>query len=168
MNLRQATLEDASSLAVLSIEVWADTYLRNGISPFFADYALGAFTKEKIEDLLKDSNQLIIVSDSADGINGYVRVQWNAPAPGEVQSDTEIATLYVRRLHHGKGIGQQLITQVLKDCRARQVASVWLTVNSENARAIRFYEKLRFRRAGKTDFIIEDKAYPNELLALDF
>ncbi|WP_311202217.1 hypothetical protein [Leisingera sp. S132] len=38
--IRPAGMHDCSSLAALSIEVWAGTYLRNGISAHFADYVL--------------------------------------------------------------------------------------------------------------------------------
>jgi len=47
MSLRLARQSDASSIAALSIEVWLGTYLRRGINPFFNDYVLSEFTREK-------------------------------------------------------------------------------------------------------------------------
>ena len=38
--IRRAEERDASSLAAVSIEVWVNTYLRDGVSPVFADYVL--------------------------------------------------------------------------------------------------------------------------------
>jgi diamine N-acetyltransferase len=37
--IRKAEEQDASSLAAVGIEVWLNTYLREGGSSFFADYA---------------------------------------------------------------------------------------------------------------------------------
>ena len=63
MVLRKATSRDASSIAAISIEVWVGTYLKNGGSAFFADYALAEFTVEKTKKLIDDPGQLIVVSE---------------------------------------------------------------------------------------------------------
>lgn len=64
MTLRKANVSDASSIAAISIEVWIGTYLKRGVSAFFADYALDEFTPSKIERLISDSSQHIVVSEN--------------------------------------------------------------------------------------------------------
>ena len=51
--LKPAVIGDASSLILLSFELWSCTYLRHGVRSFFTDYGLDDFTKSKFEDVLQ-------------------------------------------------------------------------------------------------------------------
>lgn len=44
--IRKAEERDVSSLAAVSIEVWVNTYLRDGVSSLFAEYVLAEFTAQ--------------------------------------------------------------------------------------------------------------------------
>lgn len=168
MTIRKASKDDASSLAALSIEVWIGTYLRNGVSIFFADYALSTFTIQIFEAFIADENEIILVSHNSDGIDGFVRVTLESPAPVENGPGTEIATLYVQPRHKGKGIGKRLLDEVFRLCVERQCDGVWLAVNSENQDAIAFYERLGFTREGQTTFRIGDQSYANAVMVTRF
>ena len=164
MTIRPASKDDASSLAALSLEVWIGTYLGKGVSKVFADYALSAFTTGKFEALIDDENEIILVSDNSEGIDGFVRVTLHSPAPVENCPDTEVATLYVQPRHQQKGIGTGLLDEVCRLCAGRGCEGVWLAVNSENADAITFYHRLGFENEGQTVFRIGDQPYPNEVM----
>ncbi len=168
MTLRKPTLADASSIAVISIEVWVGTYLKRGVRAFFADYVLAEFTQPKIAELLSDPTQFILVSQNDDGIDGFIRVSPNSNAPVSGCSDWEIATFYVQPRHHGQGIGKQLLTAALQYCRDNGAASVWLTTNAENTPAIAFYRAQGFDHIGETHFEIEDQAYLNKVYRYRF
>ncbi|MEX0302326.1 MAG: N-acetyltransferase family protein [Leisingera sp.] len=159
-----ATFDDCSSLAALSIEVWLDTYLRQGVSGFFADYVLGRYTPRHFLQGLEDPAERLLVSRNRDGIDGYIRVSYNRPTPGEGDSRTEISTLYVQPRHHGKGTGKQLLKAGLQTCRSNGWDDPWLATNSENSGAIAFYLRNGFDKAGLTHFRIQDIKYPNEVL----
>ncbi|KIC39984.1 GCN5 family acetyltransferase [Ruegeria sp. ANG-R] len=166
MTIRPARRSDAASLAALSIEVWVGTYLRQGVNAFFADYVLSEYTKVGFEALIADPDQYVMVSENADGIDGFLRLTKGSPAPITGLSGSEISTLYVQPRHHGKGIGKALL-QIAKDyCRTYDEPSVWLTTNSENIPAIRFYLSQGFRQVGVTEFRIQDRSYPNHVLSL--
>lgn len=165
MTLRQATESDASSLAAISIEVWIGTYLRQGVNGFFADYALEAFTADKMKAVISDPAQYILVSENTQGIDGFIRVSFASTAPVEGCSDTEIATFYVQPRHHGKGIGKRLLDAALAHCRQKGVTSVWLSTNAENTLAIGFYLRKGFDAVGQTHFRIGDEGYLNNVYA---
>ncbi|UWQ14957.1 GNAT family N-acetyltransferase [Aliiroseovarius sp. M344] len=135
MTFRAAKLSDASSLAALSIEVWLGTYIKHGVNAFFADFALAEFTASNFEAILSDPDELVIVSEMADGIAGYIRVSF----------------------------GKALLAQAFRHCRNRAVKKVWLATNSDNTPAIEFYLLHGFRRIGQTDFTIGDQRYPNDV-----
>lgn len=163
MKIRPAIPSDAAALAAISLEVWIGTYLKRGVSAFFADYALATFTTDKLAQQIADPAQSMLVSENTEGLDGYIRLAFNSPAPLQSCSDTEIATFYVQPRHHGKGIGRALLQAGLDHCRRSGVASLWLTTNAENAPAIAFYLAQGFIHHGTTHFRIADQAYPNNL-----
>ena len=61
--IRKAEERDASSLAAVSIEVWVNTYLRDGVSPVFADYVLAEFTAQKFRNAICDPDLAIWVRE---------------------------------------------------------------------------------------------------------
>ncbi|HEV7309009.1 GNAT family N-acetyltransferase [Ensifer sp.] len=166
--IRRATLEDASSLAAISLEVWLNTYIRDGVNAFFADYALEAFTTDRFKDILSRENENLWVSENKVGIDGFLRMSLNSPAPADVPSDLEITTLYVQPRHHGRGVGKRLLATGLEYCRESKRPSTWLAINAENDKAEAFYVANGFEKVGETHFRIGDQAYLNNVLQLTF
>lgn len=164
MTLRPAVPDDAPSLAALSFEVWIGTYLHEGISPFFANYALDTFRTDAFLASLQQPDTCFIVSQNSVGIDGFIRLDAGRSDPVDGRSDLEISTLYVQPRHHGKGIGHALLQAGLDWARDQGAASVWLTTNSANTPAIGFYKAQGFDVVGQTHFTIEDQAYLNEVL----
>jgi len=168
MTLRKPTISDASSIAAISLEVWIGTYLKRGVSAFFADYALEEFTPAKTAALISDPTQFMLVSQNDEGIDGFIRVSTASKAPVAGCSEMEISTLYVQRRHHGKGIGKRLLNAAFQHCNEMAVPSVWVATNAENAPAIAFYLAQGFKHAGETHFHIEDQPYLNNVYAYRF
>lgn len=162
--IRLATPEDASSLAALSLEVWLNTYIRDGVNAFFADYALEQFTAARFAKILSGQNETIWVSQNSVGIDGFIRMSLGSIAPVDACSDMEISTLYVQPRHQGNGAGRRLLQTGLKFCAEAGRPNVWLAVNAENERATYFYIRNGFEKAGETHFQIGDQAYPNHIL----
>ncbi|WP_170558958.1 GNAT family N-acetyltransferase [Ruegeria atlantica] len=166
MTLRRPKITDASSIAAISIEVWVGTYLKRGVSAFFADYALEEFQPSNIEKLILDPTQFIIASENEEGIDGFIRVSSGSIAPVPGCSEFEIATFYVQPRHQGKGIGKRLLNAALQFCRDQQAASVWLATNAENDPAIAFYLAQGFDHVGETHFRIENQKYLNNVYSV--
>ena len=163
MTIRRATSDDASALAAISIEVWVGTYLRQGVSAFFADYVLSEFTAAKFTTILGDPTEIVLVSENTEGIEGFIRLTKGATAPVKGCSDTEITTLYVQPRHHGKARGKDLLNAALRHCRKDGINAVWLATNSENTPAIGFYLAQGFEHIGHTHFRVKDQAYLNNV-----
>ncbi|UWR03888.1 GNAT family N-acetyltransferase [Ruegeria conchae] len=167
MKFRPAQKADAASLAALSIEVWVGTYLKRGVNSFFAEFALSEFTTARFEALLQDGQDLLMVSENEEGIDGYIQLAENRIAPVDGLSDLEIVTFYVQPRHHGKGIGSSLLDIAIDYSHEKGRQSIWLTTNFENTTAIDFYLAKGFEQVGVTDFRIGDQAYPNHVLVLN-
>jgi len=67
-----------------------------------------------------------------------------------------LVSMWTAPSHRHTGVGRQLVNQVLDWTRSRNVSTLLLMVTSNNAGAIRFYEKLGFVRTGRTE------PYPND------
>ncbi|WP_138466184.1 GNAT family N-acetyltransferase [Poseidonocella sp. HB161398] len=163
MKLRPARPSDAPVLAAISIEVWLGTYIRRGVSPVFAEFALSEFTATRFAGLLADPDEHVTVSENEDGPDGFIRLSRGRPAPVPGCSDMEISTLYVQPRHHGRGLGRALLRAGLAHAREAGAPDVWLATNSENAPAIGFYLRQGFERVGTTAFRIGGEAYPNDV-----
>jgi ribosomal protein S18 acetylase RimI-like enzyme len=162
--IRKAEERDASSLAAVGIEVWLNTYLREGVSPLFADYALSEFTAQKFRDAIGNANLAIWVSENRIGIDGFATV-CSAAVPLLVGCSTlEITTLYVQPRHQSSGRGVALLQCALDHCRSIGGERVWLKVNAENSRAIDFYLRHGFKKIGSTHFVIADGSYENFIM----
>jgi len=165
--IRKAEEQDASSLAAVGIEVWLNTYLREGVSSLFADYVLSEFTAQKFRDSICDPNKAIWVSENRIGIDGFVSVCSMATPPLPDCSRLEITTLYVQPRHQSSGKGVALLQRALDHCQGIGGEGVWLKVNAENSRAINFYLRYGFSKIGSTNFVIGDNAYENFVMKAD-
>lgn len=165
--IRRAEQRDASSLAAVSIEVWLNTYLRDGVSPFFADYVLSQFTADKFRKGVENPHLSIWVSENQTGIDGFVTVCSKAVPPIAGCSPLEIVTLYVQPRHQSAGKGHALLHRALDHCRSVHGDNVWLKVEANNNRAVSFYLRHGFYRIGSADFVIGDQAYENHVMKMD-
>ena len=64
----------------------------------------------------------------------------------------ELSKCYVHPDHHGLGAAAELMRATIAAAAANGSLGIWLGVNSENAKAIRFYEKAGFRKVGTKSF----------------
>jgi ribosomal protein S18 acetylase RimI-like enzyme len=165
--IRRAREQDASALAAVSIEVWLNTYLRDGVSQLFADYVLSEFTAQRFRDAIEDSRLAIWVSEHGIGIDGFVTVCSTASPPLPDCSPLEIMTLYVRPRRQSGGRGVALLRRAVEFCNGISGENVWLKVNARNDRAIDFYLRHGFNRIGSTHFRIGEQAYENYVMKMD-
>jgi ribosomal protein S18 acetylase RimI-like enzyme len=99
-----------------------------------------------------------VVIDAGGALRGYSLLV-NQPAQDpDVASvlalapSVELSKCYVHPEHHGLGAAAELMHATLQAAAAAGAAGIWLGVNSQNARAIRFYEKSGFRKVGSKSF----------------
>ena len=70
------------------------------------------------------------------------------PARPKLAHTGEVGAMYVRSSARGAGLASALL-EALIDYATREVEQIQLTVNAENARAIRFYARHGFREIGR-------------------
>ena len=86
--------------------------------------------------------------------------------PFDLQQCGEIKRLYVHPDYFGDGISRHLMELALNWLEERNRSAIFLSVWSENHRALRFYEKLGFNKAGECEFYVSKHADKDFILCL--
>ena len=114
------------------------------VIPFLSFEPMTASEFESIFAALLES-QRFFVFESAASIGGFAHVSRHA---GRSQHTAFISTLAVDPALHATGFAQCMLQTILSDLRSESVRRVELVVETDNARAIRFYKRNRFSIEG--------------------
>ena len=95
---------------------------------------------------------------------GLCSCQGEHGLPDSFGSRAELATLYVQEPFLGKGVGGLLLKHVELWAAERMRTPLWLKTNSQNGRAIAFYEKHGYSKVGITFFELGNEKHENVVL----
>ena len=107
-----------------------------------------------LKELLYEVNDnpvsnLWVIESSMHGVAGFVDY-W-------ITFDSAtICQICVNPVFRNKGLGSQMMSEVIKDCRANKVRNITLEVREHNDLAIKLYEKFGFK-----EVLIKEKYYTN-------
>lgn len=156
--IRKATADDAGALAALAAVTFPLACPPSASPEDIAAHLAGTLSETHFQRYLADPDITILVLDSDGMLHGYSLLVNRAAADPDLaaaltlQPSVELSKCYVHPEHHGLGAAAELMRVSLQAAAAMGAAGVWLGVNSQNARAIRFYEKSGFRVAGTRTF----------------
>jgi ribosomal protein S18 acetylase RimI-like enzyme len=145
MNVRRLTDADYDTMREVRLEA-----LRLHPENFGAD--LEAEEALSREQWLARLATAVSLGAFVDGALGGIAV-FSRPNRKKTGHTGELGAMYVRAGFRGRGLGDGLVEAVI-DHAAKEVEQIKLTVNAENAPAIRLYERHGFRVIGR---------YPNSL-----
>ena len=119
-------------------------YLEN--TCFVAPWGLKELTYEINDNPISN---LWVIESSMHGVAGFVDY-W-------ITFDSAtICQICVNPVFRKRGLGAQLMNEVIKDCKANKVRNITLEVREHNDSAIRLYEKFNFKKV-----LIKEKYYTN-------
>ncbi|AMB59597.1 GNAT family N-acetyltransferase [Microterricola viridarii] len=160
VTVRIAGPEDAAALA----EVAAATF-RLACPPQTTELAIAEFLRDVLSEAhfagyLADDTRTVLLAEQDGRAVGYTLLVFGEPADPAVSAavgirpTVELSKCYVRAETHGGGAGAALMAATLEAASERGAAGIWLGVNDQNARAIRFYEKSGFVKVGNKRFLL--------------
>ena len=82
------------------------------------------------------------------------------------EADVELKRLYLDASWQGSGLATLFIDRIFALCREKGAGRLWLTVWTENHRAIAFYKKTGFRICGSETFMLGDDAQSDHLMEI--
>jgi diamine N-acetyltransferase len=165
---RPASSTDAAIIAALGATVWITTYAREGVVPVFAEYVLEHFTEQRVRAAILEPDTRYWVAEASGGILGFV--EFRRGVRTHCLSDlrqAEVSRLYVLERFTRHGIGRGLLDRCREDAKSFGASAMWLSVYSENARAMDFYRSSGWRLAGETGFLLGGVNYLNYVFSQD-
>ncbi|MGF6761440.1 ribosomal protein S18 acetylase RimI-like enzyme [Paraburkholderia sp. GAS33] len=161
-SIRPAKRNDAARISVLGATVWEHTYATAGVSDVIAQFVLSTFTPGKILSLMNDPDIVLLVAEAEGSLAGYIVMR-----VGSYHGDVpiEIQTLYVQDAFAGRGIGSSLLTHARGIAMTKTGSqSIWLTVNSQNEKAISFYRSRGMSQDGISYFELGGTKHENKVM----
>lgn len=181
---RPAAPADAEALARLAAVTFPLACPPSTTAESIADFIVRHLTEPHFVNSLADPDRTLFVAEpdrsspagvalaaseevaATGGLIGWsmlVSTEGGVPADADAAASVtarpaiELSKMYVHPAVHGAGVAGALMEATL-DAAARAGASVvWLGVNQENRRAIRFYEKHGFEVVGTKRFRVGDR-----------
>lgn len=160
--IRKAVAGDAAALADLAAATFPLACPPGSSPEDIRLHLKRTLSEERFAEYLADSKIAILVLDEDGRLDGYTLLVNRQPADPDVlralggRRSIELSKCYVHPDHHGRGAAATLMRASLGWAADQGAPSVWLGVNSQNAKAIRFYEKSGFTRIGTKSFTLGD------------
>lgn len=161
MMIRRATATDAAALAELAAETFPLACPPHTTVDAIAAFIAEHFSVARFEEYLRDPARALLVAEERGGrMVGYSMLIAGEPGDADAavaltaRPVVELNKFYTRRAAHGTGVAAPLMEATVDAAAATGAVSVWLGVNEENGRAIRFYEKHGFVKAGRKHFTV--------------
>ena len=163
--IRRALPEDAPTVAGIGAGLFRQSYGDVMPDEEIRTYVADNFAVDRVARQLSDPAIATLLALDGETAVAFAQVRRNpAPAESTADADVELWRIYVDRAHHGKGLAQELMSQVFDAARQFTRGNIWLSVWENNPRAIAFYEKLGFRHAGYHDFPVGDTNYRDAVM----
>jgi GNAT superfamily N-acetyltransferase len=151
--IREARPDDVRLLAELGARTFRDTYAEATSPSDLEAFVRASFSLEEQSRALADGRNTHLVAEvGGDGVGYAVLREDEAPPGVDGTHPILLSHLYVDRPFQGTGVGAALLTRCVELGRERGHDVLWLGVWERNPRAIGFYERWGFRRAGETPF----------------
>ncbi len=132
--------EHIAEVARLARDIWNDHYVPI-IGQEQVDYMLEKFqSKDAISEQISNSHEYYLVREDGAAL-GYFAV---VPQPN--QDRMMLSKIYLQRSARGRGLGQKMLRFVENLCRERNISSIRLRVNKDNADSIEWYRRQGFEK----------------------
>ncbi|MDR7083801.1 ribosomal protein S18 acetylase RimI-like enzyme [Arthrobacter ginsengisoli] len=158
--IRKADRDDAGRLAALAAVTFPLACPPSTSPADIAAHLANTLSEANFVSYLGDPAVTVLVIDAVGELCGYSLLAARpAQDPGvaavlTMLPSTELSKCYVHPDHHGLGAAAELMHASISAAAAAGARGLWLGVNDQNARAIRFYEKSGFRKVGTKSFTL--------------
>ncbi len=166
--LKKCTLSDAPQLLQLARRTFVEAFEKDNNPEDFADYLETVFTLSGMEAQLSNPDCLFYFVFNREHLVGYFKLN-RGPAQTDLRDDTalELERIYVDGTFQGQGIGKWMVLQAIDIAQTAKMTSIWLGVWQRNTNAIRFYERLGFKKFGSHPYWIGNDKQTDWLYRLE-
>ena len=153
--IRRGQAADAAALAALAERTFRETFAAHNTAEDMDDHCARSYSAviQGLE-LADDTIDTLVCAGSDGELIAYAQLRPGAPPAVTGPFPIELWRFYVDRAHHGRGVAQQLMAEVVKTAHARSALTLWLGVWERNHRAQAFYRKVGFIDVGAHEFLV--------------
>ena len=168
-SIQKCSITDIDRLSSLGVETFVQAFNKQNTESNMEQYLSKYFAKRQMYSELSQPHSHFYFGMYDGQIAGYLKLN-----EGPVQMDLseersmEVQRLYILSDYHSKGLGKYLMNQAILKARSSGFTSIWLGVWELNAKAIRFYEQLGFKKFDEHSFMLGDEAQIDHLMRLTF
>ncbi|HUQ84014.1 MAG TPA: GNAT family N-acetyltransferase [Gemmatimonadaceae bacterium] len=154
--VRALSTADAAHYSAFAERLFRETYVEGYDPADIDDYVSKSFSPaQQTAELMEPGGRVLAIEDSQHGLLGFAHLRQTPPPPAlDGRFAVEISRFYVDRPWHGRGIARVLMSACIAEARSRGADALWLLVYQDNPRAVAFYEKSGFTRAGTQPFYL--------------
>lgn len=161
--IKQASLKDVETLALLGRVTYSEShgnYINNTQDLF--NYNNEAFSIQKTHKEVGHQQNLYWIAYVDEFPVGYAKLILNATNEHITNRNVcRLERIYVLEEFLGQKIGFHLYQTVLHKAKELNFKVLWLTTYIKNHKAMKFYEKLNFKKVGNYSFWVNGKAFEN-------
>jgi ribosomal protein S18 acetylase RimI-like enzyme len=153
--IRNADKTDVHVISTLAHAIWPDTYgsiLSEGQLIHMLDLF---YSEESLKKQMDDNHHFLLALSNAETV-GFASYS-HSNKTGEYK----VHKLYVHPMLHGHGFGKKILDRIIKDVKPQGATKLILNVNRKN-RAVDFYERYGFKKAGEEDIAIGEGYFMND------
>ena len=155
---REPRLEEAPKLANLGRQTFVETFAH-----LYRPEDLETFLAEKYDPLaiareLTDPDLRYQVVEHEGKLVGFIKIgPLSLPVTHPPSRSGEIKQLYLLQDHLSRGLGRRLMAWAFEQFSANHTTEIFLSVFSENERAIRFYQSFGFTKCGEYHYPVGEQ-----------
>ena len=139
MKMRKATRKDIGEIVDMAYEF--ETYLLKVDNALIQESPPKAIFKKLLSKSIDDGHHAVFVAQEGKRLVGFADL-WVIPEFLHGGMSGYMTNLFVREGLRGKGVGQALLAQIVKEAKSRKVVALHVPVKPKNVRAVAFYRKM--------------------------
>lgn len=166
LTIRRATAADAEVLSDLALRIFLDTFAAQNTAEDIQIHVERSYSRDIQLEEINDSSLTYLIAEVEGKPAGFAMIgSPRSESCSRFPAPIELFRFYVDKDWHGKGIAQPMMKACEDVARSLGGKTICLSVWLENPRAIRFYEKIGFRKEGTQPYVLGNDVQTDWVMA---
>jgi GNAT superfamily N-acetyltransferase len=146
VELKLCSEADINEIRTVAIQSYKEHYLYLWTEYRFAEWYMDrSFSTACLAEQMKDEKALFYLVVVNKKTAGFIKLNKNKPLPGDVAGKSlELERIYLLKEVSGKGIGTQVLNEVINYCKQQGINILWLK-SMDSSDSLFFYQKRGFK-----------------------
>ena len=167
LKIEQCSIKDIKKLIKIGERTFYETF-KDGCSKEDMDnYLKKSFSYKQLEVEINNDKSKFYIFENDNELIGYMKLNFTETKINRVsEKSLEIQRIYVMQKYKGNHIGKKLVEKAIEVAKGYNQNYIWLGVWENNLNAIKFYEKLGFKKYSSHIFKLGEDEQTDNLMKL--